>query len=158
MIANLRLVGGKQVNEYTAMAERHRKEADEFPMAFAFSAGQFEDQMKQFGLDPADTDKIYRLGDTGGFYKRTDAPKLHEMIDRHDREFRDAIANDTTGDGFIFEMFNAELADHEYIITGNVSDTLNALGLSRNEVNDNPKIAHGLKKAIAAQYDPFDGK
>jgi hypothetical protein len=140
------------------MKERHQEEFNKFPFAFAFSDKQFEAGMSPLGLDPGDFDKICKLGDTGGFYRRTDASQLHEMLDRHNKELSDAIANDAAGNGFIFEMFNSALADHEYIITGDVSDTLDDLGISWDEVNDNPKMARGLKKAIAAQYDPFNGK
>ena len=62
------------------MKNKHQKEVNEFPFFFAFSNNQFDEGMRKFGLDPKDTDKIYKLGSTGGFYLRTDADKLHEMF------------------------------------------------------------------------------
>ena len=70
---------------------------------------------------------------------------------RHAEEMRIAIENDTTGDGFIYQMFDYELSNHEYIVSGDVSNTLDALGLTHDEVNSDKRLLHGLKKAIKAQ-------
>lgn len=141
------------MNNYLTLKDTHRKEFEAFPMAFAFSDKQFEEGMKSLGLTPDDTDKIYKMGGTGGFYRRTDAKTLHGMLIRHDREMKEAIASDVTGEGFIFEMFNYELGNHEYSYTGNVSDTLAALGLTMEEVGANPALTTGLEKAKQAQYE-----
>ncbi len=138
-------------NRYLEIKRRHQQEIDDFPMAFAFSREQFKEGMASLGLTPDDTDKIFKLGDTGGFYRRTDAPALRALFDRHEREMSGAIAADETGEGFVFEMFDYELANHEYCITGDVSDTLEALGLTREKVNTDPRLKHGLAKARNAQ-------
>lgn len=39
-----------------------------------------------------------------------------------------AIAEDKTGDGFIYQMFLCELSNHEYNYTEDVEETLDALG------------------------------
>ena len=139
------------MSAYTAMKARHQKEIDAFPFFFAFNNQQFDEGMRSFGLNPGDTDKIYKLGSTGGFYRRTDSERLFEMFFRQAQELSTAIENDATGDGFIYEMFNYELANHEYIVSGNVSSTLDALGYTFDEINKNKKLLHGLKKAIKAQ-------
>lgn len=139
------------MNAYRVMKQAHQKEVNAFPFAFAFSEQQFEEGMRMLGLDPLETDKVYKLGDTGGFYRREDAPKLHEMFDRHHREMDEAIKQDATGDGFIYDMFNYELANHEYCITYSLDDTLDALGLSHDEINNDPRLLRGLRKACAAQ-------
>ena len=141
------------MNNYKTMKNRHQQDVNAFPMFFAFNNDQFDEGMKRLGLNPTDTDKIYRLGSIGGFYKRDDSGKLHEMFDRHEREMQEAIKNDTTGDGFIFDMFNYELGNHEYIYTGDISDTLDALGLTVDEVNASKTLQHGLKRAIKAQQN-----
>jgi hypothetical protein len=73
------------------------------------------------------------------------------MMDRHAQEMQDAIDADPTGDGFIYDMFNEELANHEYCITNDITDALNALNLSIEEINADVKLQHGLKKAAQAQ-------
>jgi hypothetical protein len=50
-------------------------------------------------------------------------------------------------------MFNYELGNHEYCITHDLTDTLDALGLTLEEVNADPMMADALKRAIAAQGD-----
>jgi len=111
------------MSEYSALKNRHQQEVNDFPFFFAFSKEQFEKGMAEFGLTPNDTDKIYKYGSTGGFYLRTDAPRLKEMFDRHDKEKQEALAADTKGNGYIYQMFLYELANHEYGYTGDVTDT-----------------------------------
>jgi hypothetical protein len=125
----------------------HQEEVNNFPMFFAFNNKQFDEGMRELGLDPKDTDKIYRLGSTGGYYRKTDAPALREMFERHSKEMEDAVKADTTGEGFIYDMFIYELANHEYCITYDLEPTLDALGLTLDEVNENPALLAGLKKA-----------
>jgi hypothetical protein len=133
------------------MNERHQQEVNAFPIVFAFNNKQFEEGMAKLGLSPEDTDKVYKFGSTGGFYRKSDSPALKELFDRHEKEMREAIDGDSTGDGFIFDMFNHELADHEYIASGDVSYTLDMIGLSWDEVHASKKLMRGLKKAIAVQ-------
>lgn len=135
------------MSQYRAMKDRHQKEVNEFPMFFAFSNEQFAEGMKKLGLEPSETDKIYRLGNTGGFYRKTDGQKLKDMFDRHEKEMADAIAQDTTGTGFIFEMFLYELANHEYCITYEYEDTFRAVGLTSEEIYGNNALANGLRLA-----------
>lgn len=138
-------------NKYVEMKNRHQEEVNNFPMFFAFNNKQFDEGMKTLGLDPSETDKIYKLSNTGGFYRRSDSRALKEMFLRHRQEEADAIAADTTGDGFIYEMFNYELANHEYGYTRDLEPTLDALGLTIEEIIANPALSHGLKKARKEQ-------
>ena len=56
-------------------------------------------------------------------------------------------------DEYLFTMFNYELANHEYSYTGDLDDTLDALGLTIEEINADPRMADALKRAIAVQED-----
>ena len=143
--------------DYLEIKKRHQDEINRFPMFFAFNDRQFKEGMARLGLEPTDTDKIYKLADTGGFYRRDDAARLKEMLDRHEEERRSAIHSDNTGEGYIYQMFAYELANHEYIITGSVDDTLRAVGISPEEVTHSPQLRHGLEKAIMAQVGPEGG-
>jgi hypothetical protein len=132
------------MNTYKQLKEKHQNEVNNFPMFFAFSDKQFAEGMQKLGLDPSQTDKIYKFGSTGGFYKREDAKTLYDMFDRHDAEMKQAILN---SDDFIIDMFYYELNNHEYIITYDVEDTLNALGLTYEEVKNNNRLYSALKEA-----------
>ena len=105
--------------------------------------------MARFGLDPDDTDKIYQLSGMGGFYLRTDAKLIKDTFDRHDQEKQAALDADTSGSGFIYEMFLYELRNHEFGYTWRLDDTLGALGLTMEEIDDSRPLKNGLNKAIA---------
>ena len=50
-------------------------------------------------------------------------------------------------------MFYTELANHEYSYTGDVTDAVNACGLTVEQLNANPALIIGLKKAADDQRD-----
>jgi hypothetical protein len=134
--------------KYTELKAKHQKEVDAFPFGFAFSQKQFEEMMTKWGLTPDDTDKIYSIGG-GGYIRKSDSKAMSEMFDRHEAERKAAMQDDE----YLYEMFNYELANHEYCITYDLDDTLDALGLTIEEINANPRMADALKRAIAAQGD-----
>ena len=135
------------MNAYLTLKQKHQDEVNAFPMFFAFNQIQFDEGMKKLGLEPTDTDKIYKLGRTGGFYRKSDSPALQEMLSRHIKEDADAIASDPTGDGYIYQMFNYELANHEYGYTLDPEPTLEALGMTMEQIEKDPRLLHGFKKA-----------
>ncbi len=136
------------MNRYEDLKLRQQQEFKAFPMQFAFSDKQFAEGMAALGLEPTDTDKVYRAPG-GGFYLKEDGPRLKAMMDRFDRELQSAIAADGTGDGFIYEMFLYELDNHEYGYTGDADDALDALGYTAEEVLGDPRLKHGIEKAAA---------
>lgn len=135
------------MNAYEELQTRHQKEVNEFPCFFAFSDEQFKEGMKSLGLRPSDTKMVYRAPG-GMFYRKTDSPRLKELLDRHDRERQEAIEGDTAGDGYILQMFQAELANHEFGYTRDLSETLDALGLTRSIIRAHANLFNGLKKAL----------
>ena len=70
------------------------------------------------------------------------------MNKRHRQEEKDAIKNDLTGEGYIKDMFEYELANHEYGYTNNIDDTLIALGLTIDNINNDERLKHGLELAL----------
>ena len=135
------------MNTYQEMKDRQQKEFDAFPVGAAFSNQQFKDMMKKWGLTVNDTDKIISIG--GGCYiRKADKETFCALINSFNKEQENAIAQDTTGDGFIFDMFVYELANHEYCITYDLEDTLDALGLTAEQINADKRLTHGLNKAI----------
>ena len=91
--------------------------------------------------------KIFRLGSTGGFYKKTDAPQIKEVFKRHDEELEAAIAADSTGKGFIYEMFLNEMENHEYSYTGDLEETLDAVGYTAEDIEKDKRLSVGLLMA-----------
>lgn len=136
-------------NAYLELKRKHEKEYNDFPMVFAFDEKQFKEAMEKLGLTEKDTDKILSIGG-GGYIRKTDAQALSEMVARHKKEKQDAINADETGRGFIFDMFDYELANHEYNITYEVGYTLDALGFTYEQVMADERLKHGLELAKKA--------
>ena len=56
-------------------------------------------------------------------------------------------------DDFLYDAFNYELANHEFCYTDDISDALDALGLSWEQIKDDQRIMTILKRACENQYD-----
>lgn len=138
----------KMLNRYVELKEKHSEEFNKFPIAFAFSSEQFKKGMEKLGLTEKDIDKVVAVSDSGGFIRKKDAKAFNEMNERHRQEKKQAINNDVTGEGYIKDMFAYELANHEYGYTYDLEDTLNALGLSIEEINNDDRLRHGLDLAL----------
>jgi hypothetical protein len=137
-------------NAYTSMKTRHGQEFNTFPLFYAFTDSSFEEGMKKLGLDPADTDKVFRLKGIGAIYRCSDHDWLIEMTERHAKERQAAIDGDINGDGYIFDMFVFELNNHEYCYDYDFQRTLDALDLSWDILNNDSKLLRGLYKAMSA--------
>lgn len=134
------------MNQYADLRARQQKEIDAFPFMFAFSNKQFDEGMIRLGLKPTDTDKIYSIG-AGGFIRKSDAPAMHEMLERHSAEMQAAIDADETGEGFVLDMFLYELDNHEFSYTWDMEPALDALGLTMEQVAADAKLLNGLHLA-----------
>lgn len=136
------------MNKYLDMRNRHQAEVNAFPMHFCFGEEQIRKKFEELGLDrEKDLDKIVVIKGTGGFVLKEDAPALKEMLDRHSREMEEAIADDKSGNGFIYEMFLYELNNHEYGYTYDASDTLRSLKLTLKQIEASPALKHGWDRA-----------
>ena len=139
------------MNAYVELKNRHQEEINNFPLGFAFSKKQFNEMMvDRFGLTPEDTDRIYHIG-MGGYVRKSDADAFHEIIERHERERKEAIRENK--DDYLYQMFNYELANHEYSYTGDVRDTLEALDLTMEDVNADERMVDALHRACKHQME-----
>lgn len=143
------------MNKYLEMKERHQKEVNNFPIKFAFSNEQFKRAMEELGLTENDLDKVVSIG-AGGFIRKKDIKAYKEMGERQYKEFKALIEKDKVGDEFIKEMFLYELGNHEYILTFDISDTLDAVGLTEEDIRNNKNLRTGLilaEKEYLEQYE-----
>ena len=131
---------------YKEMSERHQEEVNAFPIGAAFSNEQFAEMMKKWGYRVSQKNMIVSLG-YGCFIRRSDLHAYTEMMMRHKRERNEAIKADVTGEGFIYQMFADEMADHEYGYTGDLEEVLEAVGMTLEEIANNPALSAGLIKA-----------
>lgn len=140
------------MNKYTEIKNRHAKESETLPIFFAFNKAQFEKGMIKCGLEITDTDKIFKTAG-GGFYKKEDSQIIKDHFIRQEKEMADAIESDKTGEGFIFDMFNYELGNHEYVYTMDDTDTLEALGITYKDIKESEALANGLRLAKIEQRE-----
>lgn len=136
------------MSKYTELKSKHEAEVNAFPFGFAFNDKQFDEMMKKWDLKPTDIREILSIGG-GGYIRRDDSKAMHEMFERHESELKAAMQDYD----FAFEAFSYELGNHEYCITQDVSDTLEALGVTAKEVTSNPTMYKALEDAIKAQGD-----
>ena len=136
------------MSKYSDYKKQVEKMINNFPIGFAFSQKQFEEAKQKLNVKPGE--KLIKIGG-GGFIKKSDLAAYDKMFDDIDSMFKRLIEEDTTGTGFIYDMFSYELSNHEYCITYEIDDTLNALDLTIEEINSNPSLLKGLKKAIKDQ-------
>lgn len=135
------------MNQYQEMRDRQQKEFNALPLGFAFARKQFNEMMRGWGLHPErDAKKVCAIG-AGGYIQKKDVDVLLQTNTRHKQELAAAIEADTTGDGFIFQMFYAELANHEYGYTGDAEDALDALGYTLEQVQTDQRLRKGFERA-----------
>lgn len=134
-------------NAYVELKNRQQERVNALPLKFAFGSKQFKEMMESWGLTENDTDKIYKLGNTGGFYRREDSTLIFSTFEENEDERTQAILDDKDGTGFIKDMFLYELDNHEYSYTGDLEPTLDALGLTEDDVLHDKALFNGLKLA-----------
>lgn len=140
------------MNKYMELKNRQRKEIENFPMFFAFSESQFSEGMEKLGLKSGETGEIYSIGG-GGYIRKKDWENFEEMFKRHSGELQEEIKKDLNGYGFIYDMFNYELSNHEYCYTYDISDTLEVLNLNMEQIKGDIRLLNGLNKAKKNQLN-----
>lgn len=148
------------MNTYEAMKDRQQKLVNALPLAFAFTEKQYKTKLQEWNIteEEARAGAIVSIGG-GGFIRSQDARKVADTFDSIRDEINAAIAADQTGDGFIYDMFLYELQNHEFIITQDTRETLDALEITEADLKERPALRHGLNKAIKeinTAGDPFD--
>lgn len=134
-------------NIYLKLKNKQQEEIDNFPFGFAFNDEQFKEMMHKWGLTKNDTDKIFSLGH-GSYIRKADAQAMEDMFTRHKKELWEEINKDTDGTGFIYDMFVYELANKEYCYTLDEQETLDYLGITKEDIQNNTNLKKGLRKAI----------
>lgn len=132
------------MNKYVELKNKLQKEFDEFPFGFAFSNEQFEKMKEELGVK--ENNELISIG-AGGYIRKSDEKALDDLINGKELRMKKAIEEDKTGEGFIKDMFLYELANHEYCITYELEDTLNALDLTYGDIMNDDRLRLGLELA-----------
>lgn len=130
--------------------QKEFNELSEKIMFFAFSEEQFDEGLAKFGITRENMkDKILRVGSIGGYLLKDKEHELDAMFEKQRNELKHELDKDKTGKGFIRQMFDYELANHEYGYTGSLEETLDAVGLTAKSIEENKALQKGLKLALA---------
>ena len=147
---------------YRQMTQRQQKEVNAFLSAhafFAFSPDQYDKGLQKFSITKEDAPTLLCSIGAGGYMLKERNAEYEDLACRLYQEREAAIRDPETGYQFALSMFEYELANHEYIITGDAEETLSALGLSFDEVVSDPTLSAALLEAIqaiSAEADEYD--
>lgn len=132
------------MNKYQELTSKHQKKVNEFPIIFAFSNFQLAKGMSELGV--TDTSELVGVGG-GGFIAKRDVERYTTLGEDIEKELQQHIIDDEDGTGFVYDMFYYELCNHEYNITYDVQDALNALNYTADDINKDEKLKRALTKA-----------
>ena len=120
---------------YLELKRKHQDELSKFPLFFAFNESQFEDGMNKLGLKPSETDKINRIN-ACCYCKKSDSKSYKNMYKRFALEKREALKDDN----YVLEMFQCEMKNHEYDLTHDDKEVIEACGLDMFEMNSSQRL------------------
>ena len=109
------------MNKYLIFKKEMEGNINNFPMFFAFSDDQFKEGLNKLEVKK---NEIISIG-AGGFIRKSDKKKYLKMLENHNQKEEGLLKDDD----FLFQGFRYELANHEFCITYDYTDTLNCFGL-----------------------------
>lgn len=119
--------------DYKKYKENRQKDFNKLPIYWAFGEQQFQDLLKKLNLKDTKEDlkKIVNIG-CGGLMLKCDLFLLEE----HNRTFSKDILYFwlTHNFKFAYSAFRYEMSNHEYYYTCDVSDTLESLNLTFEDI------------------------
>lgn len=130
---------------YDELRAKHQEKVNSLPMYFAFSDAQFEELMQKLGYQEKEKflNDICTIG-AGSIVLKKDLDAILKTFQENEKEMEKAFENDE----FLQSAFEFELGNHEYIITYDITDTLEALGISFKEYNENERMKKLMNQAI----------
>ena len=97
--------------EYLDLKDRHQKEVNEFPIAYAFNDEQLKEALVKLGAES--TKECVTVFGHGDIVKKENAKPFIEMLKRHTEEVKQKIKEDPD---FAQAAFLYEMDNHEYAI------------------------------------------
>ena len=126
---------------YNDIKQANQERVNNFEgLFFAFSNTQLGEGLAKFGLTMEDTNQIVSIG-AGGYLLKTRVKAFTEMMGQNERDLKNLRKEKK----LLLDALVYELRNHEYCITGDMTDALDALGLKFEDVpSDILKKAHKL--------------
>ena len=137
---------------YQELKLRHEKEVNALPLGFAFSNEQFEEMKAKLGVK--ENSELYRLGNTGGFYRKVDSELIHGTFKRHAEERKDAIfSSNGIHTDYAQSMFYYEMCNHEFAINWEgKAEVLAACDITEEQLNSVPELKQAWNAAKKQYY------
>lgn len=129
---------------YKEFKEIQQKETNNLPIYFAFGNEQLQERTNELGFESIDDmiKNVVGIG-AGGFCKKKDYQNIINTFKKHNEELKENLKNDE----FLQSAFEYELANHEYIITYDISDTLRSLGITLEEYQKSERMQKLFEEA-----------
>lgn len=134
------------MSKYLEIKNNNQKRFDDFSekhiyWVFAFSNKEFDEKLKEHNLTK---DNIISIG-AGGFIKKEHKNLYLKEMNRLYKN--DAFIQVKNDDAEVKKAFIYELANHEYCITYNLDDTLDALGITFEELKNDERLLKIMNQA-----------
>ena len=137
---------------YQELKARHEKEVNSLPLGFAFSGEQFEEMKLNLGVK--ENNELYRIGNTGGFYRKVDSVLILSTFKRHEEECQKAIFTESgINVDYVQSMFYFEMCNHEFGINWDgKTEVLSACDITETQLNSIPELKQAWN-AAKKQYN-----
>lgn len=132
------------MENYNQMKSRHQKAVDNLPMYFAFGDRQFNELREKLGFETEEEmlKNVFTLG-AGSIILKKDKELVMNTFEQNSKEMKKAMKDDD----FLLSAFEYELGNHEYIITYEIDETLDALGITPEEYSNSDRMKRIMKQA-----------
>lgn len=130
--------------KYQNIQAQIQQRYNEFPMKFAFNQAQLDRGLAELNITAKEAVSI----GNGGFIRKSDKEAFLTMVNECAKLREECMADDE----YVETMFYYELGNHEYCVTYDLEDTLDACDLTADEVNNDPRLKKLLFKALE-QYE-----
>lgn len=129
---------------YSQMKSRHQKAVDNLPMYFAFGDRQFNELRERLGFETEEEmlKNVFTLG-AGSIILKKDKELVMSTFEQNSKEMDEAMKDDD----FLLSAFEYELGNHEYVITYEIDETLDALGIDPEEYANSERMRRIMKQA-----------
>ena len=136
---------------YLDLIEKHRKEIEEFPIAYAFNDQQLKEALAKLGVESKD--ECVTVFGHGDIVRKGDAKRFIDMLKRHTQEVKDLIASDVD---IAEAAFRYEMDNHEYAINWDGDDdVLRCFGMDYDDLVA-MKLEDAYRRARNAHYKQME--
>lgn len=112
-----------KLQEYLEMRERHQRDVNNFPIAFAFSVDQLKEALEK--INAKSIEECCTIHNCGDIIRKCDVKRYKQMSMDHAKELNEAMKDPE----FAKSAFRYEMDNHEYAINWDGdSDVLNCFG------------------------------